>query len=267
MQTASMERSSRPSTPLKRYMLPETSTTRRRRLGFCWGLPGWQGNTTEQNPAEMGKLSISKDKPIQRENPKHFANQENFIQQMLFSFFGFFFSKKKTPTIFLFQTSSLTDNSTHSFPSPSMTGNKIPQKIPHMLVRKILFLFQFWSLTFYFSEEMLKSALSGKAHNGNAFPWHAELTGTVYDCKNLSAEVNNIPKMFEILFWLSTSSIFILMLKPLFSFLKTNPICSNNFWHSTFKGGVLFACNEICLDSCMRLLKMIWQKNSHNINK
>ena len=41
MHTASIERSSRPSTPLKRYMLPDTSTTRRRRLGFCWGLPIW----------------------------------------------------------------------------------------------------------------------------------------------------------------------------------------------------------------------------------
>lgn len=45
--TASMERSSRPSTPLKRYMLPDTSTTRRRRLGFCWGLPSC-GGTTEK---------------------------------------------------------------------------------------------------------------------------------------------------------------------------------------------------------------------------
>lgn len=221
MQTASMERSRRPSTPLKRYMLPETSTTRRRRLGFSWGLPGWQGNTTQLNPAEVGKPNSSKDKTLQKVNPMYFAYQENFIQQTLFGFVvvGFFFffpARTKNPNIFLFQSSSLTDNSAHCFPSPSMTGNKIPQKIPHILVRKILFLFQFWFLTFYFSKEILKFALSANAHNGNAFPWHAVLTGTVYDCKNLCAEVNNIPKIFEILFCLTTSSIFILMLKPLF---------------------------------------------------
>lgn len=37
--TASMERSSLPSMPLKRYMLPDTSANTRNRLGFCWGLP------------------------------------------------------------------------------------------------------------------------------------------------------------------------------------------------------------------------------------
>lgn len=216
MQTASMERSRRPSTPLKRYMLPETSTTRRRRLGFSWGLPGWQGNTTQLNPAEVGKPNSSKDKTLQKENPMYFANQENFIHIVWFCCCFFFSPRTKNLNIFLFQGSSLTDNSAHCFPSPSMTGNKIPQKIPHMLVRKILFLFQFWFLTFYFSKETLKFALSANAHNGNAFPWHAVLTGTVYDCKNLCAEVNNIPKISEILFCLTTSSIFILMLKPLF---------------------------------------------------
>lgn len=86
MQTASMERSRRPSTPLKRYMLPETSTTRRRRFGFCWGLPGWQRNTAEKKSKtiERRKLNISKDKTSQKENTMHFAKQESFIRYRLF---------------------------------------------------------------------------------------------------------------------------------------------------------------------------------------
>lgn len=103
MQTASMERSSRPSTPLKRYMLPETSTTRRRRLGFCWGLPSWQRNTTQLSPVEMGKPNISKDKTFQKENSMQFANQENFIQQTLFGFFAVFLSRTKNQLFFYFK--------------------------------------------------------------------------------------------------------------------------------------------------------------------
>lgn len=143
MQTASMERSSRPSTPLKRYMLPETSTTRRRRLGFCWGLPSWQGNTTQLSPVEMGKPNISKDKTFQKENSMQFANQENFIQQTLFGFFCCFSFKNKKSTIFLFQTSSLTNNSAHCFPSPSMTGKKNLKKFHTCLSGKYFFCFSF----------------------------------------------------------------------------------------------------------------------------
>lgn len=206
----------------------------------------------------MGKPNISKDTTFLKEN---LSSKRRLV------LLGFL-SRTKTPNVFLFQTSPLTDNSAHCLPSPPMTGNRISQKIPHMLVRKIFFLFHFWFLTFYFSKEStLKFGISAKAHNENAFPWHAILTGTVYDSKNLSAEVNNIPKMFEILFWLTTSSIFILMLKLLFFPWKQIPSVLTIFGIIRSREVFYSACNEMCLDSSMRLLKMIWQKTSHNINK
>lgn len=54
---ASMTRSSLPSNPLKRYILPLTSTTKRSCLGSCCSDPGWKMKV--QNKNELVKRIVS----------------------------------------------------------------------------------------------------------------------------------------------------------------------------------------------------------------